>query len=422
MPSTRRSALRVLGTALVGAVAGCTGADDTETPTDRSTATATRSATPTDTPTEPRTETATALPVEQWTDWTPAPGALGIDGAYAVLSLRPSEIASYAEALPATATEGLESNSGLPGLGPLAALDRVTVVGNAVTVFAGPTNPERIRAALADRGLTSSDRIGGLTLHTPENGDRTVAVGVGAGVVVAARTRNSGVGVDGPTAVRAVVDRTGARLPDAVPAVGTVREAVGAGAAVALRANTEATETVEGAASEGYRWGLGADETRVTAGFVGDVTTDAVTAWANDSGMFGSATPSVSASSGVVTAVGAVPTGEVSGFTPDWKTPETGPSAPAAAFGFDYDSAAGIVTVTHEGGDTIAPERLTLGGSGFADRGGATQTAPGPWQGTVSDGGVAAGDAVTVGVTPSYELRVVWRGESESATLALDRA
>jgi hypothetical protein len=417
MPSTRRTALHAIGTALAGAVAGCSGIDDAETPTARDTGT------PTDTETAVETPTATPTPepATTWTDWTPAPAALGIDGAYAVLSLHPNEIASYSDSLPAAATDGLDSNSGLPGLGPLSALERVTVVGNAITVFSGPADPERARSSLADRGLTVSDRIGGLTLHTAENGDPTVAVGVGSDVIIAARTRNSGVDVTGAAAVRAVTDRTAERLPDAVPAVGTVHGAVGDGTAVALRANTTATETVAGATGEGYSWRLGTEETRVTAAFAGGATAEGVETWASDSEMFGDGTLSVTASGGAVTAAGTVSTAEIDEFQPDWKTPKSTGAIPKVSFGFDYDSEAGLVTVTHEGGETLVPDAVALRGSGFADRDGAAQTAAGPWQGTVSDSGIVAGDQVTVGVTPGYELRVVWTGESRTATLAVDR-
>jgi FlaG/FlaF family flagellin (archaellin) len=99
------------------------------------------------------------------------------------------------------------------------------------------------------------------------------------------------------------------------------------------------------------------------------------------------------------------------------------PRAPQAAFSFAYDESASTVEITHDGGDTIPAANLTVTGSGFADASGADMTGPGPWQGTTSaDAGdepaVAAGDRVTVGITADCDLRLVYREENLSATLA----
>jgi hypothetical protein len=100
--------------------------------------------------------------------------------------------------------------------------------------------------------------------------------------------------------------------------------------------------------------------------------------------------------------------------------------APQAAFSFDYDADAGVVEITHDAGDTIRASQLSISGSGFANASGADMTGPGTWQGTTSAsmGGqpaIAAGDRVTVGFQSDGELRVVWEGDQQAATLAMFR-
>jgi len=96
---------------------------------------------------------------------------------------------------------------------------------------------------------------------------------------------------------------------------------------------------------------------------------------------------------------------------------------PTASFSFEYDATADTVEITHEGGDTIAASELFVRGTGFTSASGADMTGPGRWRGSTSssiDGqpAVVAGDRVTVGLRSDGELRLVWRGDSSSATLA----
>jgi len=102
---------------------------------------------------------------------------------------------------------------------------------------------------------------------------------------------------------------------------------------------------------------------------------------------------------------------------------EPGQTAPQVSFAFEYDetdSDQGELTVTHEGGDSVAASQLELVGSGFADISGVDQTRPGPWQGSSSDDGlVRAGDRVTLGVTSAAEIRIVWRSEDGDRSVTL---
>jgi len=100
-------------------------------------------------------------------------------------------------------------------------------------------------------------------------------------------------------------------------------------------------------------------------------------------------------------------------------------SAPQASFGFDYNTSASPenVTITHETGDSIEAERLSLSGH---------ENEPEEWQ-NVSD--VNASDTVSAGTSATINnsagtawdgetVRVVWESENgeNSATLSTSTA
>ena len=98
-------------------------------------------------------------------------------------------------------------------------------------------------------------------------------------------------------------------------------------------------------------------------------------------------------------------------------------SVPSAQFSFDYNSAGDEVTVTHDGGDSIAPAALSV-----SDDEGDTVGFDGSGQGTasVTDSTVSSGDSVDftgLGSSAS-EVRVIWNPESgdTSQTLATSTA
>jgi hypothetical protein len=84
---------------------------------------------------------------------------------------------------------------------------------------------------------------------------------------------------------------------------------------------------------------------------------------------------------------------------------------PQVAFGFEYDGDTGRVTVTHEGGDTVAASRLLLAyesdGTRIEER----------WRD--DDGDVQAGDSVTTRRAVDTRLRVVWNAPDGSASAVL---
>jgi len=408
MPPTRRSVLRLTGGLTVCGLAGCLGDSTDSSPTASETATGT----PTDTDTVQRSA------VPEWTDWTPSPDALGLDGGYRAVALEPSEIDTYSDTLPASAVSEFGPSPSIDGLGSLADQELALALAETVFGFVGDHETEQVRTFLDDRGLTRQRTVGGIDIYAPDADDRGQAVAVGSGVLFTSMTEYSDVTVD-PVDALAAVARDGNRLPAAVPDVRTALELAAPGESIAVRAPDDGTAFVDGARAGGLSLRLGDDQSTVTAAFVGeDVTADAVQSWADERSSV-STSPTVTTDGSAVVATATRPTGEVEALTPDWPTEAT-TDPPRVQWQATYEEAAGHLTIEHRGGDTVASSDLYVRGSGFADTSGADQASPGPWQGETSDdGGVVAGNSVTVGVTSDYEIRLVYEfpDSDRSATL-----
>jgi flagellin-like protein len=86
-------------------------------------------------------------------------------------------------------------------------------------------------------------------------------------------------------------------------------------------------------------------------------------------------------------------------------------TSPSASFAFDYDSSTPELTITHESGDAIDPDRLSI-----------TSTS-GTVSASFSGTEVSAGDSVTVSssgaLSSGATVRVIWESQSgdNSATL-----
>lgn len=85
-------------------------------------------------------------------------------------------------------------------------------------------------------------------------------------------------------------------------------------------------------------------------------------------------------------------------------------TTPQASFSFDIEESgeAAVWTITHDGGDTIQASNLVINVDGNSIQ----------WGG--SDEDVTAGDSKTVDAHLNSEIRVIYQGEEESATLAVD--
>jgi flagellin-like protein len=89
-------------------------------------------------------------------------------------------------------------------------------------------------------------------------------------------------------------------------------------------------------------------------------------------------------------------------------------TAPQAQFTFDYDGTSKL-NITHDGGDSIDPARVSVPN---------TNESGNTWDGftasTVTSGQIQAGDSAAVSVSAGQNVRVVWTSQSgdNSATLA----
>lgn len=85
-------------------------------------------------------------------------------------------------------------------------------------------------------------------------------------------------------------------------------------------------------------------------------------------------------------------------------------SVPNVAWGFDYDSGAEEVTITHEGGDSVQGAQLEIVVTA------AERTTTSPFEGEVT-----AGDSVVVDAPPNAVVRIIWEAESGDSGSILDR-
>lgn len=395
----RRNVLRAVGGVFAGSLAGCLGSESESTPTGGTTAT--NEGAPGGTDGLQRSGT------PEWTSWTPSPAALGLDGGYEVGSFEPAEIVSYSESLPSAVTDGPTTSVQIDGLGDYTDQRRGILISDGIAALFGPHETDTVQGYLTDRGLERQRTVNSVDIYAFGSQDWQDAFGIASDVFVRAGTRGSNLGVDAVEAVAAMA-RDDERLPTAVPDIGTALALAAPGESVLVRSNTPEIASVDGASAEGYSWRLGTDRTTVSAAFVGDaVGTDAVQSWASESERFGA--PSVAATDGsAVTATASVPTGEVGSLEPNWETKSAQP-APQVEWQATYDADAGRVTIQHRAGDNIDASDLYVRGSGFTDADGADQTAAGPWQGETNDNGrIVAGSTVAVGVTSSYNTRLVY--------------
>ncbi|EMA07345.1 type IV pilin [Haloferax denitrificans] len=96
---------------------------------------------------------------------------------------------------------------------------------------------------------------------------------------------------------------------------------------------------------------------------------------------------------------------------------QVGDTAPQASFSFDYDDDSNILTITHESGDAIAFERLSVSENSDAS---VTDEITGDAN---SDGNMNAGDTIAVDfgsdLDDGDEVRLVWTSESGSNSATL---
>ncbi|PSP94611.1 hypothetical protein BRC91_05110 [Halobacteriales archaeon QS_4_62_28] len=416
MDQTRRALLRrTIPLAATGGVAGCSTfstSSSTETSTTAGTAATTR------------TETATRATVtdsETVGQWLFAPSAIDRDD-YSFLTLQPSTLLEHADALPAARVRNLRNDIGLAGFDTLGSLRSIHRIAGDVTVYDGPFERDTLVTELTDAGFSDGGTHRGFDLYSPDE-KRAVAVGDGQVVLVDRRRREDVSATASAVAKSALDAATGNgesyRTVDAdcdalLTALGTGHVVIGQGGSTGL--DTEA------ALAQGGRWRVGSETTQMKTAVVfensGATDTDAVESWATTAGPYGETTPTLSTDGRVVLATADVPTSSLGPFDLSSSSTDT----PQASFTFEYDGEAGTVTITHGGGDPVPAGDLQIRGNGFAERESADQTAAGTWGGETSgeENAVASGDSVVIGVTPSYQLLLLYSGGDSGVTLGSD--
>ncbi|PSP47249.1 hypothetical protein BRC60_08745, partial [Halobacteriales archaeon QH_1_68_42] len=338
-----------------------------------------------------------ATDLSGFSEWLPAPSAVEFvpETGYASLGIAPAQLVERGDALGDGATDSLTRETAVPGIDTLADATVALRFARSAQVYEADFDRATAESEFEDLGFSPVDTYRGYTIVTPGSdtaGSSTRAAAVGDGSIVIVGRYSSEEKIDKRPATEAVIDaKTGnaERYADATPRV---------------RASAAFAEGADGAA---------------------------LADWASDAESFHGREPSTTVDGRVATAAALVPTGEIAEFPSEYPGPPIpgeDVSVPQINLEFEYEESAdgqGILTITHQGGDAAAADRVFVRGSGFAEIEGADRTAAGPWQGSASgdDGELFAGDFIDVGVTSDYGIRIVWEaGEGDAAaTLAEDR-
>jgi len=107
-------------------------------------------------------------------------------------------------------------------------------------------------------------------------------------------------------------------------------------------------------------------------------------------------------------------------------------SAPQASFGWEYDDSTGggsqgTLTVTHQSGSSIEAGNLVFKGdsssfASFGSPGPDIQSADQRWTNAVGGSGskITSGDSITIGVSNSYDITLVYQEPAKEQSTTLD--
>ena len=387
--SSRRQFLRLVGAIGVSGFSGCSALSSTSDARNEDTTTD-RNAT------------------GEYEQWLLAPSEVAFGDTILLTSAQPNEIDSYRDHLPRIDTA---LPSGDDTMVPSDTIEHIHNFGSLAAVT-GTFDAETAASGLSDQ-FSESGTYQGYSLYAA--GD-VQAYGIADGTVLASRSYE---GADVGQNLREFIDTGDGEIPrlqDVNDAGRALVENLGSGASV--RINTDADRIlVPGAVMTGSTVSLGETESEVRAVVVFEdgATVDAerVRKTVAQTAMFDSAADvAVDTTGRAVVARGTVPTSELQSLQVTFEG-DTAGSQPDINATMDYRAGndGGRLVITHNGGDPIPRDRLSLRGSGFSDVTDVDATAPGTWAGTASgtvDGqsAVVFGDTMTVGVTPAYDIRL----------------
>jgi hypothetical protein len=423
----RRRVLRTGGTLLAGGLTvglgGCLQSDGTDTPTDDG-----------DDGDDGGGGGDASVPA--FADWLPAPAALGTDH-YEFTAADPGAIYDHESAVQGSAFGGLtRATEQLDGI-TLSDLSGLYLIDGGM-VLTGDIDADAFRSFLSANGYTEGQSYHGYTFYTGGPG--------GTAAVSSDTAIRAGTLGDAEGKIEAIIDaKQGAadRYADANPDCRTLLSRLGSGAVAGGRTHAAAA-FLDGVVADGFRWRLDGSTASFTGTFVFEsqsaVDTAAVERLVADNAVFDPlSSPSVSAAGRTAVVEGTADTGSVSRLGPRYGSSGDGTDRPPqVAVSFDYESlgdGVGVMTVSHDGGDSVKASELVFRGSGFVDADSIPETAAGDldvtesggqWPTANADGEIGGGAAVVagnqarLGVTSDAEISLVWESEDSdtSATLA----
>lgn len=422
MRHTRRSMLRRTGaaTGCLAALAGCLSTDSTDESDSSDSGSGSASFDP----------PSASTPIDDAHTWLPEPAALDTSG-YAFVSVSRQSFREYEEHLaPRVADEFADDGQASGSVSP-ADTSAVHAITQDAFVLEG-VDVSAYEAEYEAQGVEQSGTHQSYAIYEGVGGT-AAALGDDTAVMALEGWLDDDVDdSDNLSILEAILDARAGSIPryaEANEDAAALFDALGTAHALAGRTHELGT-SLDGAVAEGNALHLGESESTVRAATVfaeGEADADAVSAWADDSSGFYGADVETTTVGRTVVVKATVPTSDVDSVPDDIPGPDVGESdssraQPQVQFDFQYESAGdgvGRLEITHTAGDQLVASELYVEGGPFADVSDADQTSSGRWQGSTGQGGtISAGNAVVVGVESGYDVEVVWRGESDSATLA----
>ena len=367
-------------------------------------------------------------------DWLPAPTALGTDH-YEFTAADPGAIYAHESAVEGSAFGGLTgATRPLDGI-TLSDLSGLYLIGGGM-VLTGDIDAATFRSFLQAEGYTEGQTYHGYTFYTGGPG--------GTAAVSSDTAIRAGTLGDAAGEVEAIIDAKQGmadRYVDANDDCRTLLSRLGSGAVAGGRTHDEAA-FLDGVVADGFRWRLDGSTASFTGAFVFESQSAVDTAAVDD--LVGEHTvfdplgsPSVSAAGRTAVVEGTADTGSVGRLGPRYgSSGGGGDRPPQVSFSWEYESygdGVGVLTVSHQGGDSVAASELVFRGDGFVEADAIPDTtgldvteSGGQWPAANADGtigdeaAVVAGNQARLGVTSDAEISLVWESEDSdtSATLA----